>query len=382
MLIEDIIVKRVSIPFKEPIMFSTAARRGTNRIIVQVKTDEGITGLGETFYRAFTKTVLEENIKPLIIGKSPFEIEKINRTVEGAGFYHHQRAMVGALCTVNMAMLDIIGKKTGQPLYNLLGGKYRDPIAMIAYLFIEEPDIVAKKAKAFVDDGFKTIKLKVGINEQQDIEIVSKVREAVGNSIALRIDPNQAWAIGTAKRLIKKMEKYDPQYIEQPIRLDNLIGMNELRKSINVPIAACESCFTIYDAMNIIRHNAADVLNVDPHRAGGIWQAKKICSLAEAAGLPTNLHSGGELGISTAANLHIACSSPSMFYAIDSHYHHQTDDIIMKSFEYEGGKMRVPEGPGLGVELDYDKLEKYSSKPAFERYEAVREIGIADKPKY
>jgi L-rhamnonate dehydratase len=382
MKIKDIWIGRVSVPFKKPITWGSGIRDGVNRLIVEITTDSGIKGLGETFHMSFTEAVLKQNIKPLIIGEDPHDIEKINRKIEGMGFYHHQRAMTAALAAVNIALMDIIAKAAGQPLYKILGGKYRDPIAMIGYMFIDQPEVMAQTAKGLIGEGFTTIKVKVGVDEQHDIESIAAVREAIGPAVQLRVDANQAWAIGTAKRQIQKLQKYDPQYVEQPTRLDDLIGMAELRRSVSVPIAACEAAYTTYDVMNIIRHGAADVINVDPHRAGGIWQAKKICAIAESACLPVNVHSGVELGISTAALLHIACSTPNILYAIDSHYHHQADDIITEPFRYEKGTIKVPEGPGLGVELDPAKVEKYASAPPIDLYVPLHDSWIPDKPKY
>ena len=288
--------------------------------------------------------------------------------IEGAGYYHHKRAAVAALAGVEMAMWDIIGKTAGKPLYQLWGGAYRTLIPTIAYLHARPPAALAEEAAEFVARGWQTIKVKIGLDPHNDISAMRAVRDAIGPDILLRGDANGAWTPGTARRQLAKLAELDLEFVEQPLMLDDLVGHAALRRSSRVPICIDEGAFTNVDVLNIIRLEAADVILVDGHEAGGWFQARKQAAIAEAAGMPVGIHSGGEFGLSVAANLHLAAATPNLSIAIDSNYHGMPDDIITERFAYEGGALRVPEGPGLGVAIDWDKVEHYTTDHIHDAY--------------
>ena len=163
-----------------------------------------------------------------------------------------------------------------------------------------------------------------------------------------------------AIRTIKKMEKYDLSHVEQPVAPHDLDGMAHVRRHVDVPILACDPVLaTKYDILRIVEKQAADMINVDPIRAGGMLACKKNCAIAEAAGISVCTHSTEELGIGTAGVLHLVTSTPNFLTPNDNSYHHLSDDIITSPFKYEKGYLRVPEGPGLGIKVDLKKLEKY-----------------------
>src|SRR5262249_22830150 len=157
---------------------------------------------------------------------------------------------------------------------------------------------------------------------------------------------------GTARRQLKKLEPFDLAYVEQPLELDDLIGHAALRRCQSVPIALDESAYTLADVGNILRMEAADVVLLDPHEAGRCWQVVKQAAICEAAGIPLTLHSGGELGFSQAAYLHLAASIPNMSLAIDTERSHLVGDVVRNPVVIADGAMAVPEAPGLGVEPD------------------------------
>ncbi len=360
MKITNVNCTMVYVPFTKPTLWGSGRRPGATRLILEVETDTGITGIGETICLwEFVEPVTRNILIPMLIGEDPHGIERITRKAEGLGFYHHKRALVAALCGVEMALWDIIGKEANLPLYKILGGVFRKKVPMTAYLHIQSPDEMAKEAADFVARGFTTIKAKVGLDPQMDIEIARAIRGIIPPEIKLRIDPNGAWTIGTAKRQIQKLAQYDLEYIEQPLILEDLVGHSKLVGQSLVPIALDESAYTIQDVLNIIRMGAADVILVDHHESGGIWSAKKAAAIAEAAGIPCSMHGPGELGISTAARLHIAASTPNIMLAVDSEYHNMSDDVITEPFKYDQGTLSPPEGPGLGIELDHAKIKKY-----------------------
>jgi L-rhamnonate dehydratase len=354
--------RRVFVPFEQEIHWSAGTRPGTTRIVVEIETDEGLRGLGETIcLLEFVEPVLANTIIPLVTGEDSTQIERITKKIEGAGYYHHKRAMVAALCGLEMALWDLAGKRAGLPLHQLWGGSFRGSVPMIGYLQSNDYEKLSAEASRLYALGFRTFKVKIGMSRESDIELVRTVRESVGKDAQVRADVNGAWTIGTAKRQLKKLEPFDLEYIEQPLPLEDLQGHAYLRKITSIPVALDESAYTLQDVMAIIRAEAADVILLDPHEAGGLLATKKAAAVAEAAGVPVTLHSGAELGVSTAANMHLAIGIPNLLLAVDSQYHNQKADVITQPFQYVEGSLRPPDGPGLGVELDYDLLDRYET---------------------
>jgi L-rhamnonate dehydratase len=375
---------KVFVPFHRENVWSAGVRPGTTRLLVRVETADGTVGYGETIcLLEFVEPVLERTIIPLSLGEDAFNIERLVRKVEGAGYYHHKRAMVAALAGLEMALWDVVGKQAGLPLYKLWGGAFRRDVPMIAYLMASSLDRLVSDAAQYVERGFGTIKLKIGIDERSDIEIVRAVREAVGPDVRIRADVNGAWTIGTAKRQLRKLEQYDLEYVEQPLPLEDLAGHAVLRRMTSIPIALDESAYTLQDVMAIIRADAADVILLDAHEAGGLNQARKAAAVCEAAGLPVTLHCGGELGVSTAANLHLASTLPNLLLAIDSQYHNQNGEVVTEPFRYERGAMRAPEAPGLGVELDAEQVARFRTEEIHSPYLDPNSPGwFPTKPQY
>jgi glucarate dehydratase len=349
--------QKVFIPFHQAAEWGAGKRPGTTRLIVQVHTADGTIGVGETICLwEFVEPVVVRSIIPLALGEDALNIERLCKKIEGAGFYHHQRALVAALCGFEMALWDIVGKQARLPLYQLWGGTYRTEIPLVGYVQSKQPEHAAAEAAAFVADGYQTIKAKIGMSPETDIAIVAAIRESIGADIKLRADVNGAWTIGTAKRMLRQLEAYDLEYVEQPLPMDDLRGHAELRKQFSTPIALDESAYTMQEVLNIIRAGAADVLLLDPHQTGGLSRCRKAAALAEAAGLPITFHSGAELGFSTAAYLHLAASLANVVLAIDTQYTNQADEITTEKHAIERGCMRAPAQPGLGVALDASKL--------------------------
>ncbi len=348
---------KVFVPFRQEVHWSAGTRPGTTRLIVRAETADGTIGVGETIcLLEFIEPVLAMTIIPLAIGEDALNIERLLRKIEGAGYYHHKRAMVMALCAVEMACWDIIGKRANLPLCDIWGGRFRARIPLVAYLQSGSEEQIAAEAVEMVQRGYNTVKVKVGENERADIELVRAVREAVGPHVKIRADANGAWTIGTAKRQLRKLEPYDLEYIEQPLPLEDLAGHAHLRLSCGTPVALDESAYTLQDVHEIIRNEAADMILLDPHEAGGLLPARKQAALCEAAGLPVTLHSGAELGVSMAAYLHFAVSVPNLSLAIDCQYPNISDDVITQPFDPKSGYLTPPTGPGLGVELVPEKV--------------------------
>ncbi len=350
----------VRVPVRTPIVWGSGVRTGVTRMLVEVATEGGITGWGETICLLDAiPAVLDRVVIPLAIGRGVDQVERFHRHVLGAGYYHHKRAAVMAMCAVEMAMWDAFGKACGQPLYRLWGGEWRTRIPLAAYLLQSDPAIVVEDARRYLDAGYETFKLKIGYDERSDIALTRSVREVIGSDRPLRLDVNGAWTPGTAKRQLQRLLPYDPAYVEQPLELDDLAGHAALRASQSVPIALDESAYTLQDVGNIVRAQAADVILLDPHEAGGLWQTVKAAAIAESVGIPVTLHSGGELALSQSAYLHLAASIPNMSLAIDNELAHLAGDISQQPFVIERGTLAVRDAPGLGVDVDLELVARY-----------------------
>jgi len=360
MKITDIRVTPVTIPFKDVFAWRFGLRRNISCVIIQVETDEGIVGLGETDYLGPWMEELLRNITPLFIGENPFNIETLLSKVYEHGFVFWMESVAYPLCGIEMALWDIMGKALKVPLYSLFGGKFREDIPCVGYVGFLPPDKIGQAARKYVDQGFKTIKIKLGVSAKYDIECPQAVREAIGYAINLRADANQAWNPMTAISQIRKLEPLDIQYVEQPVPRWDLDGLKRVTNAVNVPIAVCEGNYNMYDAFKIIQKEAATILNVDPKRAGGLSCARKSFFLCEAAGYPVGFHGGAELSIANAAKVHLASATSNFMYAMDSLYHWCADDVVTEPLVYRNGALIPPEKPGIGMEVDEEKLEKYS----------------------
>ena len=349
----------VRVPLKNPIVWASGTRSGVTRVVVEITTAGGITGYGESICLLDAiPAVLDHAVMPIALGKSVDQVEALYRHVLGAGYYHHKRAAVMALCAVEMAMWDAFGKACGQPLHRLWGGSWRKRIEICAYLLQSDPERCVADARDFQQRGYTTFKLKIGFDEPSDIALTRAVREAIG-AAPLRLDVNGAWTPGTARRQLRKLVEFDPFYVEQPLEHDDLAGHALLRQVQSIPIALDESAYTLNDVGNIVRANAADVILLDPHETGGLWQTVKAAAIAEAVGIPVTLHCGGELGLSQAAYLHLAASIPNMTLAIDNERDYIAGDIITDPFTVQGGQLDVPLRPGLGVDVDPGLLRQF-----------------------
>lgn len=383
-LIQRISHTKVFIPFRHQIEWSAGTRPGITRLVVEVETSDGTIGLGETLcLLEFVEPVLEKTVIPLAVGEDACDIERLLRKVEGAGYYHHKRAMVFARAAVEMACWDIIGKKAQMPLCNLWGGRYRDRVPIIGYIQSAKPDDVAREAAEYAKRGFTTLKVKLGMGEALDVDLVRAAREGGGAAIKVRGDANGAWTIGTAKRQLRKLEPFDLEYVEQPLPLEDLTGHAHLRQACGIPIALDESAYTLQDVHAVIAAQAADVLVLDPHEAGGLLPARKAAAVCEAAGLPVTLHSGAECGISLAAYAHFAASVPNLTLAIDCQYPNLSADMISEPFDLGAGYLTPRTGAGLGVTVDPAAVAAHKTLEIPNPYlDPSRPSWFATKPSY
>ena len=332
--------------------------------LVQVHTDTGITGLGElasVFDRRGPQLCrdVDERLTPVLIDRDPLAITGTLREMERQ-LPDGQMAIAG----VEMALWDIAGKALGAPVYVLLGGKMRERIPLSYSVPHGQPEQMAEFALARKHEGFRTVKVKIGQGFERDLEAVRCVREAVGRECRVRVDANMAMTSAEdAIRLIERLEPYDIELLEQPVGPEALQEMAAIRRSATVPIMADESVSTPASAMQVIRHEAADVLNVYVTESGGIQNATRIFTLAEQAGVACMIGSMPELGIGTAAQIHLGIAMPNLDFDSDTcgSLYHQSD-VITAPLHIEAGFAYPPDGPGLGVEIDPDAFERAANR--------------------
>lgn len=380
MKISKVTATAVNVPLVAPIRWSWGVRKETTRLIIQIETDEGITGLGETMGRVGVDNIHYEAKK--IIGEDPFNIERILAFLRPRPYFFGY-AGHGLIAGIEMACWDIMGKALGKPVYKLLGGQFREKIDISGYVFTRArneitgeggettPKQLLEYSKSLVKEyGFKNLKLKVGASHPDvDIATIASFREAFGPQMGLRIDPNGTWSPQTALYICKQLEPYNLEYIEDPTW--GIEAMARLRRDINIPLST-NMCVVDFDQVPVaFKLGAIDVVLGDIHKWGGFLASKKLAAVCDTLMWGMCIHSGAELGISEVAKLHLATCTPNLTYAIDTHYPHLADDILVGGkMKYEQGTMTAPSKPGWGVELDMDRFARYA--------EANRKAGLEE----
>ena len=360
MKITKITGHHVRIPLVYPAKWSGGIRRAAPAYILEIHTDEGIVGLGECVGPTIptVATMVNEEFSQFLIGQDPLRTELLMRRMEEFARHWLQLGYF-ALSGIEMALLDIKGKWLNTPVYQLLGGACKKEIPYAGYLFIDEPEINAKRALEYKNRGYKEIKIKVGRDLGQDDQTLAAMRDKIGYDIKIRIDANMIWNVPTAIKWIKTLQKYQIQYVEQPIPDYDLDGLAAVRRAVDVPIATDESCSSVERVLEMIKRESCDVFVVYVSEAGGLTRARTIADIADAKGKWCVMGTWAETGVATIAGAHAIASTTNFAYSNDSHYMLQSDDIITKPLKIVNGAIALPQGPGLGVELDPAKLEEF-----------------------
>jgi muconate cycloisomerase len=264
---------------------------------------------------------------------------------------------------VEMALWDIAGKAAGKPVHELLGGKVRDFVPTKWSVSGVEPAAAADIVRWAVAGGFRAMKVKVGTEPERDVARVAAVRQAVGDTIKLGVDANGGWTADVAVNLIQRLAESGVCFVEQPLPPEEVLRLVEIKRSIPLPIIADESVGTVHDAMILAHLKAADVFSIYVGKAGGIGEARKIAEFAHSAGLKCTVGSNLELGVGSAAMIHLALSSPGITAEefpcdIIGPFYYE-DDIVREPLPITPGEARANTKPGLGVELDEEKVARY-----------------------
>ena len=362
-------------------------RTRADLVTIQVETDEGITGYGESagLFHPTAQTIVETEIKPLLLGEDPTQIEYLNHRF--SHLFQWNSFAAYPISGVDTALYDIKGKALGVPVYELLGGLYRRDVTWSGVMHIRSPEEDARLAIEYVSKwGFKTIKFKVGRDPKEDEARLRAVREAVGPDVRIRLDANMAWTPRTAVRLINRWAKYDIEYVEQPVPGWDFKGLKEVARSVDVPLCADESCQTPEDMLRLAEDDSCEVCCVYVSEAGGLTRLKELVSIANTAGIHCVLGTWGEFGVGFSAGLHLAAASRNFSLANDQGYYLLEEDYLTEPLSIKDGKVTLSDKPGLGVVPDPEKMERmkegvgqdrvFDDKPGSRSIPLCREIQL------
>lgn len=346
----------VSVPYKIEERWHYGIRRGISNIIIEIKTDNDLIGIGEAVGFPSVNVILQvlKEMAPLFIDRDPHNIDIIiDKIYKSRGWYYFKNTANCAIGGIEMALWDLIGKDAKVPLYKLLGGLYKDKVEYYYHVPYGEITYMCNMAINAIKFGISTIYLKVGINENQDIEIVKEIRNAIGSVGKLRVDANEAWTVSEAIKMANILEQYNIEFVEQPVDMYDIDALRIVRESCQIPVAANQTSWNERDVLEIIKKQASDIIVTDQHQVAGISAFKRIAWLCELSNISIVKHSFGDLGISTSAGIHVLSTCKNNKYANQTHLHFLDFDIIKNVHQFDNtGSLKVPEGYGLGVDLN------------------------------
>jgi muconate cycloisomerase len=350
-------------------------------VIIKLHTEDGLVGLGEApvlkdwggdYGKYFGETpqttmhIINDIFSPALKGQDPRRFEQMHVIMDKA-----VKGYPYAKAAIDMALYDVAGKAMKLPAYQFLGGCFRDRVGIAHSLGLMEIEKAIDEALQAKSEGVKTIKLKGGVDPKRDVELVRRMRDTLGPETKICVDANQGYPTPkVAIQVTKAMAEYDLLYMEQPV--EGVDRMAQVAQRVDTPIMADESAWTAQDVVEIVQRKAADIISIYTTKPGGIFKAKKVAAVAEAAGLKCNVNGSVETGVGNAANIHLAASTAVVTLdcvvpvstpkgagkqGIAGIYYQ--DDIIKEAFEFSDGDILVSSKPGLGIELDEDKLKHY-----------------------
>jgi L-alanine-DL-glutamate epimerase-like enolase superfamily enzyme len=331
--------------------------------IVRLTAEDGTVGLGnidpspgysiETIEQSLA--ALREHLSACVHGQDAANPHRIVAAMDAA-----LRGHLDAKAAIEMACVDMLARRLGVPVHQYLGGAVVDTVRFNAWIGILPPDEAASEARKWFDRGFRSAKIKVGGGIEADRERVRAVREAVGPTMALRADANAGYSVDQAIALGRLLEPFDLQLLEQPVADQDLAGMARVRQAIGIPVMADESITDHASLIAVIRADCADIVKLKVMKQGGFLKCRRMLETATAAGMKVVIGHGFGLGVNTVAEIMLACTSAGVLEGLECVGPLKTaDDIVRAKLDLDAGSIAVPGGPGLGVELDDEKLRHF-----------------------
>jgi len=360
--IQDVEIYPYNVSMIEPFRVALSTITSAENVLVRLRTREGVVGWGEASpYSPVTgetqavDLAVGKDLANFVRGRDPFTLSAIVSDMDG--FTPSNTSMKAAL---EMAVWDICGKLAGQPVYKLLGG-YRDSFETDITIGMGTPEEMAKKATKYVQDGFKTLKVKLGDGPEPDTQRMKAIREAIGYSIKVRTDANQGWTAAETVRALRMMEKYQMQICEQPVPYWDVAGLKFSRDNSPTPIMADESVHTPHDAFAVVRENAVDCINIKLMKSGGLLRGAQIATVAASAGVTCMVGCMEETRLALTAGAHLVCSQKNIVYADLDGFLELSVDPVIGGMQMKDGIVTLPNTPGLGLDIDpafFNKLHR------------------------
>lgn len=374
MKITDVHAHVLEAALSRPFSYSRAWYSTRTAMIVEIVTDQGLVGWGECYGPARINAAVVDSMKPLLIGQDAMRGEWLWHEIYARFRDHGQKgSIIQGLSGIDIALWDLRGKFLGQPVHRLMGGPVRAEVhAYATGLYRRDngrPDVyLAEEAAAYAAEGFKAVKLKVGFGIAEDVRATQAVREAIGPDVGLMIDANHAYDAVAAIRLGRQVEALDIGWFEEPVPPEDLAGHREVKAALAIPIASGECEFTRFGFRELLATRAVDIVQPDTCSAGGLSECKKIADMALAYGIRYAPHVWGS-GVALAAALQLLAvlppSTPPSLQPVepmlefDRTEHPIRQALLTTPIEHHGGVVAVPNGPGLGIEIDLQTLERF-----------------------
>jgi muconate cycloisomerase len=350
-------------------------------LLVRITSDEGVIGWGEApalkdwggeFGRYFgesaslSETVIQNYLAPAIIDLEVGNIVEAHARMDSVikGYPYSKAAL-------EIALYDVAARTLNCPVHILLGGRVRDKIPVTHSIGLLDIDVAEREAAMVAKEGIKTIKIKVGVDPQRDVEIVQRIRDAVGPGVSLCVDANEGYKTpGEAIKTIRKMEYCDLIYVEQPV--SGIERNAQVARSIDTPLMLDESAWNSHDVIQIIEARAAEIVSIYTTKPGGLLRAMEVAAVCRAAGIICNVNGSVETGVGNLANLQLAAAAPSVVLScvvpVSTPAEQQNgqiagiyyaDDLITEAMSFVDGAIELPNGPGMGIDIDVAKIGKF-----------------------
>jgi L-alanine-DL-glutamate epimerase-like enolase superfamily enzyme len=334
--------------------------------LVRVQTDEGIEGIGSAYSNPdMVRCVVEGNLRDLLLDDDPTQVEALwTKMYKLTRWYGRKGAALSALGAVDMALWDIRGKSMGKPVFELLGAcRDRVPAYASALLWHEDPADLAAEAARHVREGYRAVKMRLGMNWKDDCQAVCAVRDAVGPEVRVMVDGSMRYSPAAALRLAHELEAIGAFWFEEPFPPEEIGSFAVLRPRVDVPLAAGENEFGLQGFGELIAAGAVDIVQPDCGRSGGITECRRIGLAAEERGLRVATHTWSD-AVTLVANMHLIASLPNgITVEVDRTGNPFIDELLVEPLVVREGEIALPTGPGLGIELNEDVVDTYSLPP-------------------
>jgi len=377
--IDEIRVHSLQSPLAQPFAFSQGWVGRRSATLVEVITDQGVTGWGEAFAQGLeppqiAAASIKFALEPLLLGADPLDTEVLwHRMYHATRDYGRKGSVVAAISAIDIALWDIAGKAHGCPIHRLLGGAFRSRVQVYATGFYRiagqgEAARLGEEAIQHYQAGFRAMKVKLGYGVRDDIAVMEQVRRALGErDVTLMVDTNHAYGVAEAIQLGRALERYDLRWYEEPVTPEDLSGYREVRHALSIPIAGGENEHTLFGFRELLGQRCVDIAQPDIGSAGGFTACRHILALAHAHGVQVNPHVWGS-AVAQAASLQFIAAVPAAHHSVfaqepifeyDRSSHPFRQQLVREPLQQREGWLEVPTRPGLGVEVDRTVLEHY-----------------------